>query len=57
MKHLQQSNSFLVHQPFLEKLTAISVSTVAYIRGLFPEEAFSDREFEGLQLKVSTLRS
>ena len=35
-----------------KKLLAVAVSTVSYLRALFPEEAFGDRCLEDVQLKI-----
>jgi len=37
---------------FMKKLLAVSISNIAYMRMIFPEEAFSDRNLEGLNLKL-----
>ncbi|KAL4222153.1 HORMA domain-containing protein 1 [Mactra antiquata] len=37
---------------FVKKLVAVSVSNIAYLRGIFPEPAFGERSLEGLNLKV-----
>jgi len=37
---------------FMKKLLAIAVSNIAYMRVLFPEDAFCDRNLEGLNLKI-----
>ena len=37
---------------FLKKLLAVSVSNVAYLRGLFNESAFGDRMLEDISLKI-----
>ena len=37
---------------FMKKLLAIAISNIAYMRVIFPENAFSDRCLEGMNLKV-----
>ena len=37
---------------FLKKLLAVSVSNLAYLRGLFNESAFGDRMLEDISLKI-----
>jgi len=37
---------------FVKKLLAIAVSNIAYLRVIFPENAFSDRRLEDLNLKI-----
>ena len=37
---------------FMKKLLAIAISNIAYMRVIFPEEVFSDRHLEGLNLKI-----
>jgi len=32
---------------FIKRMLAIGVSNITYMRNLFPEEAYSDRNFEG----------
>jgi len=36
----------------MKKLLAVAISNIAYMRVIFPEEAFSDRNLEGLNLKI-----
>jgi len=37
---------------FMKKLLAVAFSNIAYMRVILPEEAFSDRNLEGLNLKI-----
>ena len=37
---------------FMKKLLAVAISNIAYMRVILPEEAFSDRNLEGLNLKL-----
>ena len=37
---------------FVKKLLAVAVSTVSYLRALFPEDAFGDRCLEDVRLKI-----
>lgn len=37
---------------FVKKLLAVAVSTVTYLRTIFPEHAFGDRSLEDLNLKI-----
>ncbi|KAH3876836.1 hypothetical protein DPMN_000686, partial [Dreissena polymorpha] len=37
---------------FVKKLLAVAVSNIAYLRAIFPENAFRDRSLEGLNLKI-----
>lgn len=37
---------------FVKKLLAVAVSTISYLRALFPEDAFGDRCLEDIQLKI-----
>ena len=37
---------------FMKKLLAVAVSNIAYMRVIFPEDSFSDRSLEGLNLKI-----
>ncbi|KRY01268.1 HORMA domain-containing protein 1 [Trichinella pseudospiralis] len=37
---------------YLKQLLAVSVSTICYLRNLFPADAFSNREFEGTKLQI-----
>ena len=37
---------------FVKKLLAVAVSTISYLRALFPEDAFGDRCLEDVQLKI-----
>ncbi|XP_071505019.1 uncharacterized protein [Diadema antillarum] len=37
---------------FVKKLLAVAVSTITYLRTIFPEHAFGDRSLEDLNLKV-----
>lgn len=37
---------------FVKKLLAVGVSNLMYLRAIFPEGAFTERELDGLRLKV-----
>eukprot|EP00037_Helgoeca_nana_P029315 m.349418 g.349418 ORF g.349418 m.349418 type:complete len:400 (+) comp27950_c0_seq13:1760-2959(+) len=37
---------------FLKRITAVTISTVAYLRGMFPGESFGVKTLEGLNFKV-----
>ncbi|GLH03771.1 Uncharacterized protein GBIM_09622, partial [Gryllus bimaculatus] len=37
---------------FVKKLVAMSISHIVYLRGLLPEEAFMDREMDGVPVKI-----
>ncbi|KAF8786737.1 HORMA domain-containing protein 1 [Argiope bruennichi] len=39
---------------FIKKLIAVSLSAVTYIRGIFPEKAYGERNLYGLRLKLLT---
>jgi len=36
----------------VKKLIVIAISNIAYLRALFPEESFVDRQFEGFKIKI-----
>lgn len=37
---------------FVKRMLAISISTITYMRNLFPEKAFSDRKLEDMNVKI-----
>lgn len=37
---------------FVKKLTVIAISNITYLRNIFPESAYIDRQLEGLNLKI-----
>ncbi|GFU50024.1 HORMA domain-containing protein 1 [Nephila pilipes] len=39
---------------FIKKLIAVSLSSITYIRGIFPDEAYGERTLGGLRLKLLT---
>ncbi|GFQ79698.1 HORMA domain-containing protein 1 [Trichonephila clavata] len=39
---------------FIKKLIAVSLSSITYIRGIFPDEAYGERNLGGLRLKLLT---
>ncbi|GFQ79704.1 HORMA domain-containing protein 1 [Trichonephila clavata] len=39
---------------FIKKLIAVSLSAITYIRGIFPEKAYGERNLYGLRLKLLT---
>ena len=45
-------NTFDQSLLYTKKLIIIAVSSVAYLRGLFPQNAFTEREFEGMKLQI-----
>jgi meiosis-specific protein HOP1 len=36
----------------VKKLIVIAISNIAYLRALFPEDSFVDRQFEGFKIKI-----
>jgi len=39
-------------ESFVKKLVALGISNVTYLRAVFPEEAYVDRQLEGIRLKI-----
>jgi hypothetical protein len=44
--------STLQSESFVKKLVALGISNVTYLRAVFPEDAFVDRQLEGIRLKI-----
>ena len=43
-----QQNSLL----YVKKLLSVGVSTISYLRSMFPEEAYANKSLDGLRLKI-----
>ena len=37
---------------YVKKLLSVGVSTISYLRSMFPEEAYANKSLEGLKLKI-----
>ena len=37
---------------YVKKLLAVGVSTISYLRSIFPEEAYERKSLEGLKLQI-----
>jgi meiosis-specific protein HOP1 len=48
----KELNNFEQSLLYTKKLIIIAVSSVAYLRGLFPENAFTERKFEEMKLHI-----
>jgi hypothetical protein len=44
--------SILQSESFVKKLVALGISNVTYLRAVFPDEAYVDRQLEGIRLKI-----
>jgi hypothetical protein len=44
--------SMLQSESFVKKLVALGISNVTYLRAVFPDQAFVDRQLEGIRLKI-----
>lgn len=36
----------------MKKLTVVAMSSIAYLRGIFPDKAFNQRKIDGMPVKV-----
>ena len=37
---------------YVKKLLSVGVSTISYLRSMFPEEAYASKSLDGLRLKI-----
>ena len=37
---------------YVKKLLSVGVSTISYLRSMFPEEAYANKSLDGLKLKI-----
>lgn len=44
--------SILQSESFVKKLVALGISNVTYLRAVFPDQAYVDRQLEGIRLKI-----